>query len=89
MLEALQLLASGEEWELEGLFVEPAVMRRGIGGELLEDLFELARDAGVRRIAVVAQPRAVTFYERCGFVREGAAATRFGPAVRMAATLGG
>lgn len=82
-------LASGEEWELEGLFVEPAVMRRGIGGEMLEDLFELARDAGVRRIAVVVQPRALTFYERCGFVREGAAATRFGPAVRMAATLGG
>jgi GNAT superfamily N-acetyltransferase len=82
-------IVSGEEWELEGLFVEPVVMRRGIGRELLQDVFELARDTGVRRIAVIAQPGAVAFYERCGFVREGEAATRFGPAVRMAADLGG
>lgn len=82
-------VASDDEWELEGLFVEPTAMRRGIGGELLADVFALARDAGVRRIAVVAQPRALAFYERCGFVREGEATTRFGPAVRMAADLDG
>jgi GNAT superfamily N-acetyltransferase len=80
-------VAHDGEWELEGLFVEPPVMRRGIGGELVADVLALARDAGVRRIAVVAEPHAVAFYERCGFTREGEVPTRFGPAVRMAADL--
>jgi GNAT superfamily N-acetyltransferase len=77
------------EWELEGLFVEPSAMRRGIGGELVQDVLWLARDAGVRRLAVVANPHAVAFYERCGFTRQSEVPTRFGPAVRMAADLGG
>jgi GNAT superfamily N-acetyltransferase len=79
------VVVSDREWELEGLFVEPDAMRRGIGGRLLADVFELARDAGVRRVAVVAEPHAAAFYERNGFVREGDVPTRFGPAVRMAA----
>jgi len=32
---------------------------------------------------VVANPSAREFYERCGFMLEGEAATRFGPALRM------
>jgi GNAT superfamily N-acetyltransferase len=82
-------VVSDAQWELEGLFVEPSVMRRGIGGALLEDVLGLARDGGVRRVAVVAEPHAVAFYERCGFTREGDVPTRFGPAVRMAADLAG
>jgi GNAT superfamily N-acetyltransferase len=82
-------VASDGEWELEGLFVEPSVMRRGIGGELLADVLGLARDAGVRRIVVVAEPHAVAFYERCGFAREGEVRTRFGPGVRMGAEVDG
>lgn len=80
-------VTSREEWELEGLFVEPPVMRRGIGAALVADALALARDRGVRRVAVVAQPAAETFYERCGFVAAGEVATRFGPAVRMAVEL--
>jgi GNAT superfamily N-acetyltransferase len=82
-------VVSDAQWELEGLFVEPSVMRRGIGGALLEDVLGLARDGGVRRLAVVAEPHAVAFYERCGFTCEGDVPTRFGPAVRMAADSAG
>lgn len=78
---------SGREWELEGLFVEPDAMRRGIGGRLLDDLFGLARRAGVIRVAVIAEPHAAGFYERNGFVREGHVQTQFGPAVRMGLAL--
>jgi GNAT superfamily N-acetyltransferase len=82
-------VTSVDAWELEGLFVAPALMRNGIGGELVADVLGLARDAGVSRVAVVAGPHAAAFYERCGFVREGDASTRFGPAIRMGADLRG
>jgi len=78
---------SAVQWELEGLFVEQALMRRGIGARLLQDVFARAREAGVRRVAVIAEPHAAAFYERHGFVHEGDVATRFGPALRMGATL--
>ena len=81
------VLTSEREWELEGLFVEPDAMRRGVGGRLLDDLFELARRAGVARIRVIAEPHAAAFYERNGFMREGHMQTQFGPAVRMGLVL--
>jgi GNAT superfamily N-acetyltransferase len=81
------VVVSDHEWELEGLFVEPPFMRRGIGGRLVRDVFELARAAGVARVGLIAEPHAVAFYERRGFVREREVATRFGPALRMAASL--
>jgi GNAT superfamily N-acetyltransferase len=81
-------VTSRAEWELEGLFVDPRLMRRGIGGALVEDVLGLAGDGGVTRVAVVAEPDAVGFYERCGFVGEGEVPTRFGAGVRMAAALG-
>lgn len=80
-------VTSDQEWELEGLFVEPDLMRRGIGSELVADVLDLARERGVGRVAVIAQPGLAAFYERCGFVLEGEAQTRFGPAPRMAADL--
>lgn len=69
-------------WELEGLFVEPEQMRKGIGGALVEDLCARARAAGVGQIVVTAGP-ALPFYERYGFEQAGPVRTRFGPAVRM------
>jgi ribosomal protein S18 acetylase RimI-like enzyme len=69
--------------ELDGLFVEPEFMRRGLGRALLEDAFAMARNHGVRRIEVTSNREAVGFYERIGFVADGPAPTRFGPAVRM------
>ena len=69
--------------ELDGLFVEPDLLRRGVGRRLVDDLVALARTGGARRIEVTANLRAVGFYERCGFVAEGEVPTQFGPALRM------
>ena len=69
--------------ELDGLFVEPAAMRGGVGRALIADAAERARAEGARRISVIANPRAIEFYERVGFVAGEPAETRFGPAVWM------
>ena len=69
--------------ELDGLFVEPAAMRGGVGRALVADAAERARAEGATRMSVVANPRAVGFYERVGFVAGEPAQTRFGPATWM------
>jgi GNAT superfamily N-acetyltransferase len=68
--------------ELDGLFVEPAHMRGGVGRALVEDAAARASGHGAARLEVTAGP-AQGFYERVGFCLIGAAQTRFGPAVRM------
>ena len=73
--------------ELDGLFVEPGRMRGGVGRRLVEDAARIARGRGAVRIDVVANPQAVPFYERVGFVVTGEASTRFGPAPRMSLDL--
>ncbi len=80
--------SSAEEWELEGLFVEPARMRGGIGALLVDDLARLGRERGIRSIAVVGNPNALAFYERAGFVQQGTVPTRFGPGIRLRFALG-
>jgi GNAT superfamily N-acetyltransferase len=77
------LLRIGEAFELEDLFVDPQWMRQGVGLALMRDAAASARAAGVLRIEVTANPHAMTFYERAGFVPDGTAVTRFGPAPRM------
>ncbi len=69
--------------ELDGLFVEPDAWAGGVGRALVEDAVDRAASAGADRVEVTANPRAVGFYERTGFVVIGAAVTRFGPAPRM------
>lgn len=68
--------------ELDGLFVEPSHMTRGVGRALIEDAAARASSVGAQRIEVTAGP-AQGFYERVGFHLIGTAQTRFGPAVRM------
>lgn len=70
------------EYELDGLFVEPECMHRGVGQALVEDAAARASASGAPALDVTAGP-AQGFYERVGFTVIGAAATRFGPAVRM------
>jgi GNAT superfamily N-acetyltransferase len=69
--------------ELEDLFVEPDRMRGGIGRRLVEDLLDLARTDGVEHVWVTANPHAMAFYTAVGFLPDGTAQTRFGPAPRL------
>ena len=68
--------------ELDGLFVEPDLWKRGIGASLVDVAVREARRQGLA-MTVVANPSARGFYEKCGFAFEGEAQTRFGPALRM------
>ena len=77
------LAASADACELDGLFVEPRVMRTGIGRRLIDDVARIALERGATRIEVIANPQALAFYESVGFVPAGSAETRFGPAPRM------
>lgn len=72
--------------ELDGLFVEPGQMLRGVGRALVEDAAARASSEGALCLEVTAGP-AQGFYERVGFRLVGTAQTRFGPAVRMRRTL--
>ena len=68
--------------ELDGLFVEPELWRRGIGAALVDAATHRARRKGLA-LTVIANPTARDFYESCGFSLEGETQTRFGPALRM------
>ncbi|HEY6758017.1 MAG TPA: GNAT family N-acetyltransferase [Baekduia sp.] len=68
--------------ELDGLFVEPEAMRRGVGRALVEDVVARARAGGATAIEVIGGPETRRFYEGCGFVAVADAPTRFGPATR-------
>ena len=69
--------------ELDDLFVDAHILRRGVGRALVEDAAGRALAEGSRRMTVVAHPRNFPFYESVGFVPGEQAQTRFGPAVRM------
>ena len=54
--------------------MHPAFRGRGWGGRAMELITDLARSQGARRLELLVEadnPRAIRFYERCGFVREG------------------
>ena len=72
----------GEAHELDGLFVEPAHMYRGVGRALVQDAAARAAHAAAACLEVTAGP-AQGFYEKLGFTVTGHADTRFGPAMRM------
>jgi ribosomal protein S18 acetylase RimI-like enzyme len=74
-------LGAGDAFEIEDLFVEPGWMRRGIGRALVLDMIAIAR--GIGRIEVTANPHALAFYEKAGFVVYREVVTRFRTAPRM------
>ncbi len=76
------VVIDGDAAEIDGLFVEPHLWRRGVGSALIEAATHEARRAGLS-LTVVAAPEALEFYEKHGFTAEGGVETRFGPAVRM------
>jgi GNAT superfamily N-acetyltransferase len=80
---SVTLPGADQEFELDGLFVEPDLQRKGFGRELLADACERARSGGARSLSVVANPHALGFYQACGFLAVAEASTRFGPALLM------
>jgi GNAT superfamily N-acetyltransferase len=66
--------------ELDALFVEPKMQRRGIGRSLIVRCTEVARARGSAALCVLGNPHARQFYEACGFKVIGTAETRFGAA---------
>lgn len=74
--------------ELEDLFVAPGWSRRGVGRKLVEDCLAVARAQGRAGIEVDANPAALGFYERVGFVAVGDAVLEYGTGVRMRLEIG-
>jgi GNAT superfamily N-acetyltransferase len=56
----------GETAELGLMFVDPPAMGRGAGRALFEAAARLARSLGARRMIILADPNAASFYERMG-----------------------
>ena len=59
---------------LGGFAMHPLFRGRGFGGRAIDDIVALARSKGVRRLQLLVEtdnPRAIRFYEKHGFLREG------------------
>ncbi len=69
--------------ELDGLFVDPALWRKGIGRSLIDYCCVFARAEGATALHVVGNSHAAAFYEACGFEAEGTHRTRFGTGLSM------
>jgi GNAT superfamily N-acetyltransferase len=73
--------------ELDGLFVEPVMQRRGIGRALVNHCGDFTRSQGASALNVVGNPHAEAFYLRCGFALVGVTQTRFGRASLLQKTM--
>jgi putative acetyltransferase len=54
--------------------MHPSFRGRGFGSRAIEETVHFARSQGVRRLELLVEtdnPRAIRFYEKHGFVREG------------------
>ena len=69
--------------ELDGMFVDPHMQRRGIANGLIEHCAEVVHEQGSSAIHVVGNPHAAEFYAACGFEVIGTMETRFGPGILM------
>jgi len=69
--------------ELDALFVDPALWKRGVGRSLVEHCAAVARRRASRILHVIGNPHAEGFYLACGFHATGIVATRFGRGLAM------
>ena len=74
---------SNGETELDALFVDPNVRRRGIGYLMVEYCAGVARRRGSKALHVIGNPHAEEFYLACGFKQTGTIETRFGVGLLM------
>lgn len=71
------------DYELDGLFVEPGLWKRGVGKALVGHACDYARAEGASALHVIGNPQAEGFYLACGFVITGTYETQFGPGLLM------
>lgn len=79
-----QVKVAGKEAELLKLFVEPTVLRRGVGKALFVWACGRAANVGADKLVIEGDPDAALFYRRmggkdCGFVPSGSIAGRLLP----------
>ncbi len=68
---------------LEGIFVDPACARRGVGTRLFVTAVEQSRKMAGQVILIYANPHAVDFYARLGATRIGMTPFVFSPDVQL------
>jgi GNAT superfamily N-acetyltransferase len=69
--------------ELDALFVEPGLWKRGIGRQLVDHIADVARERAAGVLHVIGNPHAEGFYISCGFHATGTIDTRFGAGLAM------
>jgi GNAT superfamily N-acetyltransferase len=69
--------------ELDALFVDPALWKRGVGRLLVDRCAAMAQQRGSRILHVVGNPHAEGFYGACGFRTTGTVQTLFGVGLSM------
>jgi len=79
-----QVKVDGSEADLLKLFVEPMMLRGGVGTRLLRWASSQAKSMGARRLVIEADPEAAPFYRRmgakdCGFSPSGSIPGRMLP----------
>lgn len=79
---AVEPRADGES-ELDALFVDPNMRRRGIARALVAHCADVARTRKAAFLYVVGNPHAREFYDACGFNVIGTSETRFGMGLLM------
>jgi N-acetylglutamate synthase-like GNAT family acetyltransferase len=79
---AVEARADGQS-ELDALFVDPSMRRRGIARSLVEHCAEVARAREAAALYVVGNLHAKGFYTACGFNVIGTSETRFGTGLLM------
>jgi GNAT superfamily N-acetyltransferase len=72
--------------ELDALFVEPQLWKRGIGRRLVDHVADVARERAASFLHVIGNPHAEGFYVSCGFRATGTVETRFGVGLAMRRT---
>ncbi|MEI9932170.1 MAG: GNAT family N-acetyltransferase [Rhizomicrobium sp.] len=68
---SLEKLPAEGDYDLLNMFVEPSAIGTGAGRALFNGITQVAREAGARRLVILADPNAANFYERMGAVRIG------------------
>ncbi len=68
--------------ELEGLFVDPGRRRRGVARHLVQQIVNVVRKSGDRRLRVTGKLHALAFYLTVGLVRVEDVSTELGTGLR-------